>query len=372
MTTKPILFFADRLPPLIGGMEMHARYFIEHFSEHTTFPLIGTITKTPAGEDCLITNENKKIIDFKMLAKAFQPALLFFNSGRWIEKLAQLRHLFPTATFLYRTGGNEILKAPLEQKIILDHKLRQAYWASILNNSLDLLITNSAFTEARLREIGITCTLARCIGGVNTTTIKQKSPAHSHNTLRLFCAARFVPYKNHSLLIKVLHELILRGHAINLRLAGDGPLFAEIKNQIKQYKLEAAVEFLGAVDNETVCQEIVDADIYIQLSSDYVTKVSGGEYIHSEGMGRSILEALSAGTFVVAGKCGALPEVVTEDKGLLVELNDLTTLTNQIEKAIKLLPINLPGTHDYSWSNLFRQYERLMARLKNNENFTNH
>lgn len=29
MSRLGILFFADRLPPLIGGMEMHAKYFIE-------------------------------------------------------------------------------------------------------------------------------------------------------------------------------------------------------------------------------------------------------------------------------------------------------------------------------------------------------
>lgn len=363
MNIKSILFFADRLPPLIGGMEMHARYFIEYFSDHSAFPLLGIITKSPAGEDLLIEKDYRRSIDIKMLPKLFKPTILFFNSGRWIEELATLHLLFPSAIFIYRTGGNEIIKAPLEHQTIFEHPLRQAYWVTNLNHSIDLLITNSAFTETRLREIGITCAFARCIGGVNTIALKQQSSSSTKNTLHLFCAARFVPYKNHHLLISIFHQLILRGHAIRLRFAGDGPLLAEIKDHVKNSKLESAVEFLGAVDNETVCQEIADADVYIQLSTDYVTKVLGGEYIHSEGMGRSILEALSAGTFVIAGKCGALSEIITPNNGLLIELNDLTTITDKIEQALNQLPVNLPGTDDYSWENLFNHYEKMMMQV---------
>ena len=68
-----------------------------------------------------------------------------------------IRNLFPKAYFLYRTGGNEILKAPLIHHEIPDHSLRQSYWAEMINRSIDLLITNSAYTEKRLCEIGIAC-----------------------------------------------------------------------------------------------------------------------------------------------------------------------------------------------------------------------
>ncbi|MDF2866693.1 MAG: hypothetical protein K0S11_163 [Gammaproteobacteria bacterium] len=363
MDQRVILFFADRLPPLIGGMEMHGRYFIEHFSDHKSLPLTGIVTKTPNGEDCLIAKNHKYVIDIEKLPTLVKPDILFFNSGKWIEELIELRHLFPSAYFIYRTGGNEILKAPLARQAIFEHKLRQAYWASSLNQAIDLLITNSNFTEARLREIGIKCAFARCIGGVNPTALKSKSSIQNNSPLRLFCAARFVAYKNHELLLSVFHELILRGQDICLHLAGDGPLLDDIKRQVKAYKLESVVKFLGALDNEAVCQEITSADVYIQLSTDYLTKVPGGTYIHTEGMGRSILEALSAGTFVIAGKSGALPEMVSEDRGLLVDVNDRTAITDKIEQTLKQLPSKLPPIEDYSWANLFSRYEEIMMRL---------
>lgn len=363
MEQRVILFFADRLPPHIGGMEIHGRYFIEHFSGHKSFPLTGIVTKTANGEDCLIAGNHKYVIDIEELPTLVQPDIIFFNSGKWIEQLIDLRHLFPTAYFIYRTGGNEIIKAPLVRQDIFGHKLRQVYWASSLNQVIDLLITNSNFTETRLREIGIKCAFARCIGGVNFTALKRKSSIKNNNPLRLFCAARFVAYKNHDLLLSVFHELILRGQDICLRLAGAGPLLDDIKQRVRIYKLESVVKFLGALDNEAVCQEITSADVYIQLSSDYLTEVPGGAYIHTEGMGRSILEALSAGTFVITGKSGALPEIVSEDRGLLVDVNDGIAITNKIEQTLKKLPTRLPPIEDYSWANLFNRYEEIMMRL---------
>jgi glycosyltransferase involved in cell wall biosynthesis len=365
MNSKSILFFADRLPPLVGGMEMHAHYFIEYFSDHLSFPLLGTISKTSTGENILISKQSENIIDIETLPQLFNPNIIFFNSGRWIEKLEFLRKLFPTAVFIYRTGGNEILKAPLVDQDISNHKLRQDYWASTLNNTIELIITNSNFTETRLRKIGIKPSFARCVGGVNISALKRKSFVSSYNRVQLFCAARFVPYKNHHLLLSLIHQLILRSHPISLRLAGDGPLLSKIKAQAKEYKLDSIVEFLGALNNEETCKEIANADIYIQLSTDYLTKVPGGEYIHSEGMGRSILEALSAGTFIIAGKCGALFEIVDKNKGLLVDVNNvnLAKITDNVEAILKKLPIKLPFITEYSWENLFLRYEKLMLEL---------
>lgn len=360
MDIKPILFFADRLPPLIGGMEMHAQYFIEYFQKHNHFPLCGVISKTLDGEDILLSNGHQSLFDIKKLSKECQPTILFFNSGRWIEELIELRELFPSALFIYRTGGNEILKAPLANRTISNHSLRQAYWASVLNECVDLMLTNSLFTEKRLRAIGISCLFERCVGGVNTQAIKAKKFVMRDNLIRIFCAARFVPYKNHSLLISVVNELILRGYNINLRLAGDGPLLTSIQEKVKKSELENAVRFLGALSNKEVCEEMSKADIYMQFSTDFLTHVPGGEYIHSEGMGRSILEAISAGLFVIAVKSGALSEIVNENKGLLIELNNPSEMADQIEIALKNLPYKLDVIDNYSWKNLFTRYEKFM------------
>ena len=356
---KNILFFADRLPPLIGGMEMHAKYFIEYFKEHKNFPIIGIVTKNGDGNDCLILDNRTIEIDITELDKNLNPGIIFFNSGRWIEELAEIRKIFPSSKFFYRTGGNEILKAPLVINNNPDHKKRQLYWVREINNNIDTLITNSLYTEKRLANSGIKIPLKRFVGGVDVSGFKNIR-YKKNDLVTIFCAARFVPYKNHSLMISVISELLSRGLKFKVKLAGDGPLLYKIKRQVEEYELDSIVEFLGNLDNAESCLEIFNADIYMQLSKDEVTKVEGGSYIHSEGMGRSILEALSAGTFVIAGNSGALPEIVSSAYGSLINLNNgAKEIANQIKPIIQTPPSKTKVKADFAWDKIFTAYEEL-------------
>lgn len=357
---RGILFFADKLPPLVGGMEVHADYFIKHFAHHKRFRLLSILTKNENGQDQLSHGPSFFPIHLRKLPHLINPSFLFFNSGRWIEELSFLRKIYPKATFIYRTGGNEILKAPLTKKRISNHKKRQAYWVKTLNTNVDLLITNSNFTENRLRALGITSLFLRCVGGVHTEDLALCSPSHKNNRLTLFCAARFVAYKNHLILINLVENLIKRGHRLELKLAGDGPLRTALQKRVTSNKLEESIKFLGTIDNKKVRQEIAYSDIYIQLSGDHMTKVEGGSYIHSEGMGRSLLEAISLGTYVIAGHSGALSEIVTSDRGLLVNPQDMEAMIESVEQVLVQQPTRRRTYQGYSWSAVFKKYETFM------------
>ncbi len=357
---REILFFADKLPPLVGGMELHADYFIRYFKNHHKYQLLAVITKNTQDLDQLILNESSSSIHLKDLPNLIEPTFIFFNSGRWIEELSLIRQLYPKSKFIYRTGGNEIIKAPLIKKRIYEHKARQQYWIESLNTTIDTLITNSSFTENRLRNLGITCSFLRCVGGVNLEGLTPNLNVRKSRVLKLFCAARFVAYKNHTLLIELIDSLIKRGHILELNLAGDGPLKENIQQLVKSKKLEDSVKFLGTLENISVCQEITNSDIYIQLSCDYLTEVEGGSYVHSEGMGRSILEAISAGTYIIAGHSGALSEIVTSDRGLLLDLNDIDAMVENVEQVFLQRPPRRPPYHGYCWSEVFKKYEILM------------
>lgn len=360
---KNILLFADRLPPLIGGMEMHAKYFIKYFQKNQNFPLLGIVTKNEERKDCLILDNQTIEIDITKLDKNLSPEIIFFNSGRWIEEFAKIRSTFPNSKFFYRTGGNEILKALIVVNKNPDHKKRQLYWVREINNNIDTLITNSLYTENRLTTLGIKIPFKRFVGGVNISNFQNIRPK-KNDLVTIFCAARFVPYKNHSLMMSVINELALSGLKFNVKLAGDGPLLSKIMQQVKEYNLGSFVEFLGNLDNLQTCQEIFNADIYMQLSKDEVTKVEGGSYIHSEGMGRSIVEALSAGTFVIAGKSGALPEIVFPPHGLLINLNDgAREIANHIIPMIQTPPPKTKVRKDFTWNKIFTGYEKLFGNI---------
>lgn len=361
---KNILLFADRLPPLIGGMEMHAQSFIEYFKNHSVFYLVGVVSKNNRGKDILVLEDESLEVDTKSLNKIIIPDIIFFNSGRWIEELTKIRRVFPHAKIFYRTGGNEILKAPLVKKNLPSHKGRQSYWVEEINKNVDLLITNSLYTEKRLEALGINRPFERFIGGVNMAHFKKERPQRNQ-LASIFCAARFVPYKNHSFLMLVIKELQEQGLQFEVRLAGEGPLLSQIKKEAHQLKLNDTVEFLGPLDNMSVCREMVQADIYMQLSKDSVTKVKNGTYVHSEGMGRSILEALSAGTFVIAANSGALPEIVVPSRGILLNLDDQRprAIAQKIAPFIKTPPQKNKIQDTFDWQKIFEGYEKLFEKI---------
>ncbi len=363
MIKSPILLFADKLPPKIGGMELHAGYFIQYFKNHPHYPLEGIITKNVDGKNHFISDKVDQELSFYDIPSLINPKIVFFNSGHWIEDLGSLASVFRKSKFIYRTGGNEIIKADLRKQMKMNHALRQQYWADSINKYIDLLITNSNFTEKRLRDIGIHTQFSKCVGGVNIADIPKKAlVVNQDGKIRMFCAARFVPYKNHNLLIKVIHELVKRGYDIKLSLAGDGPLLPSIKEMVKINNLEMSINFLGVLDNASVCDEITKSNIYIQLSSDYHTIVDEGEYYHCEGMGRSILEAISAGTFIIAGNSGALPEIVFGDRGVLIEIDNPKNIANKIEPFLKK-PAKPPQVATYCWKRMFAQYESIMKKV---------
>lgn len=351
---KPVLFFADKLWPSVGGMESHADQFIRHFEQSPSSPLFGLVTCSTEGD--VLRRRNGTVSRFDLsIPELEQVRVVFHNSGRWIESFGALRRRFPQALHVYRTGGNEIAQASLAEPSPESHRERQDIWTKHINENINLLVTNSAYTENRLRKQGITCRFLRAAGGVGPA--KARHPPQAGNRLRLFCAARFVRYKNHATLIAVVKHLLAEGYDVELRLAGDGPLFDEVKMAAGQPS--SGIVFLGKLSNEQVLEEIGAADYYLQLSKDLTVPVRGGSYVHTEGMGRSILEAIASGVYVIALDTGALSEIVTTARGQLLPCEaSPAELSEAIGKIISQGPHRLTPTDEFAWEKVFASYQR--------------
>ncbi len=115
--------------------------------------------------------------------------------------------------------------------------------------------------------------------------------------------ARFLPVKNHILLIKSFRKVREVCKTAVLKLAGDGQLLEECRCLVEEMGLSDCVTFLGNVTD--VYTLLSAADVFV-LSSD------------SEAMPISILEAMACGLPVVSTRVGGVPELVGEDNGLLV------------------------------------------------------
>lgn len=132
----------------------------------------------------------------------------------------------------------------------------------------------------------------------------RRSLSLDDNAIAFGCIARMTAEKRHVDLIAAFAQVHARVPQARLFLMGDGPLKAEIQQQISTAGLAHAVILLGMrADIESVLPAL---DIGLLVSS-------------TEGMSNAILEMAACGLPVIATSVGGNPSLVTADfNGMLV------------------------------------------------------
>lgn len=101
--------------------------------------------------------------------------------------------------------------------------------------------------------------------------------------------------------------------------AGKGPLADEVQALADRHD---EVTYLGYVTEAEKREMLEGGSIYVLPS-------------HAEGLPIAMLEAMAGGNAVVSTTVGAIPEVITEDHGLLVEPGDADALRAAIEELVR-------------------------------------
>jgi glycosyltransferase involved in cell wall biosynthesis len=135
----------------------------------------------------------------------------------------------------------------------------------------------------------------------------------------ILTSARLLPWKG----VDHLMAALQRVPAVRLLVAGDGPMAEPWKQQAGQMGLSARVTFLGRMPRERLALYMKAAD-YLALYSGY------------EGLSHTLLEALRAGTPVIASDRGGNSEVVQHGvNGLLVPYVDVEALAAALADAFQ-------------------------------------
>lgn len=127
----------------------------------------------------------------------------------------------------------------------------------------------------------------------------------------------------------MIHALpdILEEFPVKLVIVGHGPYAENLKELVKELELTDKVVFTGPVENEKTAYYYKAADFFISAST-------------SETQGLTYLEAMAAGTRVLAAKNPYLSELINDDEfgQLFIGDDDLAEVT---KKAIRdLHPID--------------------------------
>lgn len=114
-----------------------------------------------------------------------------------------------------------------------------------------------------------------------------------------------------------IHQLL---PDVEFVLAGDGPLRKELERETSELGIGDRTMFLG--DRRDIPAVLASLDVSVMPSS-------------SESLSNVIIESMAAGVPVVASRVGGNPELITEDRGILVEMGDEDILANAIERLLR-------------------------------------
>ncbi len=192
----------------------------------------------------------------------------------------------------------------------------------------DAIVCNSHAAAETLLKRGIREGAVVVIGnGLPASCFAETAPAlpKRPGLLRVGMIARMnSAAKNHRGFLRAAARIAARFPDVDFVLAGDGPLLKDLEREAKELGLESRVSFLG--DRRDISAVLASLDISVMPSS-------------SESLSNVIIESMAAGLPVVANRVGGNPELITEDRGILVAAGDDQALAEAIERLLRDAPL---------------------------------
>jgi len=131
---------------------------------------------------------------------------------------------------------------------------------------------------------------------------------------------RFYPRKRLDVLLRAAAILRDRIPGLEIRIVGNGPEYAKLRQLWVDLRLGSTVRWLGDASMQELGAEYSRADIFCLPSS-------------QEGFGIVFLEAMAAGKPIVGARAAAVPEAVRH--GILVEPDDPEALADGIDRLYR-------------------------------------
>lgn len=199
----------------------------------------------------------------------------------------------------------------------------------------------------RLRDRGVTTDISIVHNGIDCDQFSPISQMERKD--QVLFVGRLKEGKGAHHLIKAFNEVVEEKPSYSLKLIGDGPMRSELECLTEEYSISESVHFLGELDNEVLIRHYNESDVFALPS-------------RSEGLPRTVLEAMSCETPVVTSKLPQLKPIV-DGAGILVPPNDPSELTRAILELLAdpelRAQLGRSGRErvkqNYSWTETVRQ-----------------
>jgi glycosyltransferase involved in cell wall biosynthesis len=148
------------------------------------------------------------------------------------------------------------------------------------------------------------------------------APGPVTNADRVLYSGRLERVKGVEFLLEAFRKVLADHPAARLSLAGEGSDRARLEESAADLVAAGSVRFLGWLSREALAEQIAQSSVVVVPS------------LWPEVFGRVLLDAFATGRPVIASRVGALPELVGEDRGLLVEPGDSTALAGALGELL--------------------------------------
>ncbi|HEX9502144.1 MAG TPA: glycosyltransferase, partial [Thermoanaerobaculia bacterium] len=140
-----------------------------------------------------------------------------------------------------------------------------------------------------------------------------------HDAPRILCVAHLYPRKGVETLLRAFARL---RPAVVLRIVGIGPEKSRLEHLARKLGIDDRVHFLGLLPFHDLTSEYRNATVFALPSA-------------QEGFGIVFLEAMASSLPIVAGRAGAVPEVVEEGAtALLIDPSDDVALARSLQTLL--------------------------------------
>lgn len=266
--------------------------------------------------------------------------------GGFTASLASRYYKIP---LMLEIHGEEYFRA-LKKGGVLSKIIRYSF-----NTAVKIRSLSSSMTQ-KLDDYGYRNKVVFIPNRVNLNLFsKTKQKFEIKNCIKLVSVGRFVWEKNYLNLIKTLHQSNLNFH---LTLIGGGPLKNEYLNYITKNKLNKSIKLTDWVDQHKLIDLIISSDIYIQSSL-------------SEGMPRTILEAMALKIPIISTSVGSIKGVLLNNvNSLLIEssleklVDKILELKNNKKLITKLVNASYADVkYKYEWTLVFERYRNELLTM---------
>lgn len=173
----------------------------------------------------------------------------------------------------------------------------------------------------------------------------------SNGTVVLGSVGRLVEHKRYQDVIWALSELRRDGYAVELVVAGDGPMKPLLERQAREMKVEDAVTFIGTFGD--ISEVMAKIDVFVLPS-------------FSEAQPLAITEAMSYGKPVVSSHFGGIPDMVENGaSGFLIQPGDRDGLLSALTTLVRNPDLRREmGDHGRRLYNANRTTEVVVGRIE--------